>query len=263
MTEYGIKVINPTTGSIQLDENFANLELLEIRTITTQPNPATSNFHGANFYKTGFSYFTIFTVPGGGGTYPIPLEVFFISSYYIHRRGTFIETTGAPMHYAVHAAPGSTLTAYIFGRPNQSFITGDDYGIVSKNAAGDILFHSNRQYLNLVGVYTGSNYTTGLPSATLPSGRTYAFAPISRTGRFRINEGNPFPGGRLYEYRFREEGLMVRMSGNVLQGENVAWMDAYNSYLRVYFGNGYRADQTVLPWVVLVADVTYFVNPTP
>lgn len=260
MAEYGIKVINPFTGSIQLDENFANLELLEIRTITTQPNPPTGNVHGANFYKPGYSHFTIDTTTAGGATV-VPLEVFFISSYYIHRRGVFSSTTNAPMHFAVHAVPGSTLTAYIFGVPRQSFITGDDYGIMTKNTAGDILFHSNRQYLNLVGVYTGANYNTSLPSATLPGGRTYAFAPISRTGRFRINEGNPFPGGQLYEYRFREEGLMVRMSGTTLQGERTEWMDANNSYLLQYFGNNYNADQTILPWVVLVADVTHFVNP--
>lgn len=257
MADYGIRVVNPTTGSVQIDQDYQNLELLEIRDIVTQANPDTT-YLGGQYYKSGFSHFTIELNPGGIPGATAIREIFFASTAYVSKRGLNRYALGNPIHYAVNAPPGTLVRAYIFGSPATALLAGEDYGLVVRTNAGDVAFNSNRKYLNLVHVAAAADYKVTMPSAALPAGRTYACAIASRTGRSRIKEGSPLPGGQVYEYRFREEGPMVRMNGNVLQSIDTEWMDGNIWQQWSYFGANYDADIRNPSYAVLVADVTYF-----
>lgn len=249
MADYGFRARNSLTGSIQIDQDYQNVELLEIRQIVTQPNPAPSfdprNWH----YLSGYSGFFL--------AFPDYLYAFFAGSVRVARRGF---NPGRGTEYVAEAPPGTIITCYIFGAPRQEMI-GSDYGLIVRNAAGEITFNSTRPYLNVAHILAGNDYFSPLPSVTLPAGRTYAVMQGSWSGKQWFSEASPYPGGQVYEYWLEEWGLMTSLTGaggNILTSGNHQWMAGYTADLRTNWTPGYAHEFENRSYVLVIADVTYF-----
>lgn len=256
MADYGIRIRNISTGSIQIDQNYSNLELIKIMTVTTVGDVALGNGAGTvgnTSYRSGFSGFRLL-MPSD---IPFNSFVFAVGSYHICERspsfsGGRVFTTNAPV--------GTNITLYIFAYPVTSSTLDNAYGVRVRKADGTIAFHSSRQYLNIPAVYVGTYNPVSPPSATLPSGRTYAVCNFKWSGRREIDFDRFWTPGGIAVYDINERGLMVRVVDNVVDTVEGYYMNGEFGSIN-YIPTGERYDVEDLNYGIMVADVTYFVNP--
>lgn len=255
MADYGIRIINPTTGSIQIDQNYYNLELLSIESAVTigSFNISDPNQNVNTPYESGFSGIEVIA--------PITDYILFNSVYYVSERlGNRYKPNRR--YFVTNAPVGTLITFYRFGFPVASSPIDDTYGVIVKSQSGSINFHSSRQYLNIPAVYTGAYVAATPPSFTLSSGRTYAIGSIKWGGRREIYFDRWWvtPGG-LAVYNMYERGFMYRVQSNIVTSQEGYYVrDNEILDLSVNMGSG-SFDVTDRTYGLLVADVTNFVNP--
>lgn len=254
MADYGFRAINPLTGSVQIDQNYKNLRLLQKNTHTS----VSSNIPflpdgsvGKNYYKAGSSVFT-----NADNSTEVDALMLWSSTAYIGSRGRGFRNANAQMtEHPASVAPGATATRYAFTPVPDALPPEHDHGLVVYDALSRPTFSSSYMYLNIVDVVAGSDYNAGLPTRTYPAGRTYACAVASWSGQTRFWENAPYLGN-VYQYRIRETGLLARMNGNVLQTMTREYLDDIVYANRINYGNNYDVSFTNRSYAIIVADVT-------
>lgn len=247
MAEYGLRVYNPETGSIQIDQDYRNMEVLAIETVTTKRDQAAAEktWYVGDWY-TNTNYST--AVPSYSGQYSFVVLVGnrFASSRYnpegIGKKGL-----------CVKAPAGTQVTLLVFGYPsNESPPTG--YGLVVYNEDGEICFNSNKKYLRVVDILSGANHSS-LVSKSYPAGRTYACVTLSSTGSMQRQYINQI--GLLINFRFWETVMNIRMNGNILEKEVVQVTGPSGRYYNYHVWPGNKS-MTYTAYVVMVLDITNF-----
>lgn len=254
MANYGIRIINQATGSVQIDQNYRNRELVGIYDFVTQPNPVLDTTNpGQPAYLAGYSYFQL---PAGMSS-----EVYFVGPYYVCRRGLSTLDNGNYSNIYVADAPaGTSITGYVFSDPTEAVSGG--WGLRVLDAAGNVTFNSNYWCLNLADIVTGSNYSTSMPGKALPAGRTYAVRPLQWSGRLSMKEDRRWlPGSSLMVYDIEEYGLMMRMNGSALQCKEARYIKGEQLGFDINYGGGYDESYVKYDYAIAIADVTYFANP--
>lgn len=198
---WGMRITNDN-GSLQIDQDFMNL------------------CYKSKFTVTGISRYTFnLTYMGGdlgGSSDPAGPGTFYVVDYPVANNAVVAvrppagiqlapvnllnETaTGSPpptgYKRLVFTAPGSTIytiTVYVFDSQAQT-LSGTNYGLIVKNAAGTIVFNSNSppvrvvRAINIGGVYEGNSYTVS-------SSKTYAFMyPNPSAGSYFPASTSPRP----------------------------------------------------------------------
>lgn len=259
MADYGARFINANTGSIQIDQNYRNLELYQVITVTTQGNITPQVWGDVNVFTVGNSraLFTYDAGPTGGPNYP-PILVVCASPYNAVQRTTVGSFSAGRLNYeitfAVNMPVGTVVKFYIFSNPRPSNeVSG--YGMVVYDGSGNVTFNSNNYYLNIAGIVTGSNYAAFV-GQTFPAGRVYAAAMIGWAGRSVTDFIQVMPGGQFINYNYDEWCLMPSMNSNVLVANNVKLVDSgIFDQMTSWPGN---QDYTVAPYTIAVIDITNF-----
>lgn len=263
MADYGFRAINENSGSIQIDQNYQNLELRDVITVTTLANVTPQVWGDVNVFTAGNSraYIEYDAGPEGGPNY-VPILVVCASPYNAVQR-TNIPTLVGPtgnrrlvyyITWAINQPVGTTVKFYVFTVPKNSDAA-SGYGLVVYNEAGNVTFNSNNYYLNIAGVVTGANYAAFV-SQTFPAGRAYAAVAVGWSGRSVTDFIQVMPGGQFINYSYDEWCLMPSMNANVLVASNQKLVDSgIFDQIPSWPGN---QDYTVAPYTILVIDITNF-----
>lgn len=185
MTASYFKVLN-TAGIVQISDDYHNLAFIQKSIVTTTTSIFTNG--------------STVTVSGGTFTYTGTTPIIAI------RSSALATITGASKSgstwtysFAIAGPIGSTATIYIFDEPQA--LSGNEYGLIVKNASNKIVYDSNQKYMKLVDFQyltmpnSGTIGVGGLPTPpsytyTGNSSKVYA-AVFARPGGYTIT----YPGG--------------------------------------------------------------------
>ncbi|WP_375188418.1 hypothetical protein [Sphingobium yanoikuyae] len=244
---YGLKVIN-TSGTVQVDETYRNLELISKTTISTSAHGSS----GGSAVMTG-SHFTV-TVTGGVN----PIVATACSAEWVGLDGKGSSRSGSTFtfHFYCSGAAGTSVTVYVFDTPSTPSTPSSNYGLEVKNAAGARCYNSGLKYLRVQDILTFQVPTSWTYAAanspwyftrhaswatyTYTTGRTYAAA---FTLGLEIEAKTFNSGGST-----RGVGWMVigaKCSSNTVDFRECAYQ-YYNTSSWTYFNPGMRSQAFVL-----------------
>ena len=279
MADYGIRVINQATGSVQIDQNYANLEVYAVYNLTTTANvppPGSGDYEGNQFLMSGYSHasFEIFlgrynfqTPPPANlipnrdlinlfGNYQHSLRVGRLWS--VAEPGTNDRDYYFQVDIGVKAPVGTTVQVVLYAVPQPREVT-DTYGLLVTDEAGDITFNSNRKYLRVVDVVTGADCRT-FGTKSYPAGREYTCMVVGFSGRSTTSFDNWFPGGLIANYRYNEWAFQPRMNGNVLTGAYEKICDDVGSVINLQGQWPGNRNFEKYDFTIMVFDVTYYLD---
>lgn len=277
MADYGIRVINQATGSIQIDQNYANLEVYGIYNLTTTANvppPGSGDYEGNQFLMTGYSHASFEFSLGLSEFGPPPLTPhtdlinLFGNRQHSLRVGRIYATGGSLPPYipeyfievdiGVKAPVGSSVQVILYSNPQPREVT-ETYGLLVSDDAGNITFNSNRKYLRVVDVVTGADCRT-FGTKSYPAGRQYTCMVVGFAGRSTTNFISWFPGGLVANYRYNEWAFQPRMNGNVLTGAYEKICDDVGSVINLQGQWPGNRNFEKYDFTIMVFDVTYYMD---
>ncbi|GEM_PF-6981959 len=229
----GFQAFNTATGSVQVDENYANLALLTKVTITSAAN--------GNWAATA-------TLSVASPTMPVVAvqSAVFVQLFRVYQ-------SGGNWTFVYHAASaGAAINCYVFGKPVAP--SGSGAGLQVFDASGSLTFDSRLKYARVAQMISGASYAS-TPAVTLPSGRTYAAVQCRYAGEYElaVQEDDGGPSGSLNQREDFRGGLGLRIAGNV----------ATPGYFQVFYrlmpttlnvNDGYFVQWQPYQWLIL--DVT-------
>lgn len=243
---FGIKIVNSNTGSIQIDENYRNLVLLTKASIVTANYVPDDNGLWSTGMASGFSAYQSTLV------YKPALAVL-QTSYKFAKMAYGGLAFKAPVGTAVG-------TLYGFGLIPADASQGG-FGLKVLDASGAMTFHSDYKPLRVHAILQGADYTSALPSISLPSGRQFAAGFMKWCGRYDMDKKSLLPGGQMRDWEMDQVGMGISCSGNSFSAEGDANMKFVSNYrtLRQEFGGPYQSrDFTDRSYAILIADVTNY-----
>jgi hypothetical protein len=159
LVAFGVKFVNDA-GTVQVDENYANLALRAKATVTTTTL--------APVVGGGTSYVDV--VYTGGSTPMLALSCAALAA------APQLTVSGTTFTWRVYVlgAVGTAVTYYVFDRPAASTET---HGVRVRDAAGSLTFDSGQKYLRVIDTVdlAGSG---GVGTKQYPAGKAYAVAAV-------------------------------------------------------------------------------------
>ena len=220
---YGLKILNSSTGSVQIDDTYKNLVLASKGTVTTVNQGIYSwvyadvSYTSANNPILATSCSTLGTCIWG------------------------ISKVGNTYTWRITTAGATTVDWYIFDEPPTT-PPNTGYGIKVFNSSGAVVYTNSLLNLNVAAARYSSNYTTSMP------------ANFSGTGKYAVISG--LFTGRIFAYTDFTSGTMQDLYGldwrwvpgtGVTFGEHLIQSSNTGSYNRL-MGNT----------SLLIADVTNY-----
>lgn len=255
MADYGFRAINPVTGSVQIDQDYSNLEVMAVYDVVTT-NDVLPGYGIYEYYTSGLSRAT-FTY-----TSATLEQVWMVAIASGHRGQLRSVQYRAPSSggraadgiVCVDAPAGTTVRLVLFGYPQnrEEDLTG--HGLVVYKKDGTVAFNSNRLYANIVDVVNIPNYTTNV-TRTYPFDRQYACAMVGSVGRTRISFIGNLPGN-VVNIRFELWTALAGISGTNFSTRNMKAIDS--SFAQFSFDWPGNSDTTVSSCDVVILDVTNF-----
>lgn len=240
---YGLRIVG-SSGAVQIDQLYRNLMLRSVPTATTS-SPDKSNYQTFTEYpKNGYSYMDA-TSP----TSPVTPLTFFSADAYTGRNDSGF--------FVTNKARGSSSKLAVFDVPLALPTPLNKWGMVVRNAAGDLCYYSGYNYLRVHTVLTGSNYITSPINLTLPAGRKWAFCPFKWAGRTRMDDDRAYDsiGSNMRFYRIRREIMALKLTGDVLTSTDMSYMDDSDYAFTDLAWD--HADSIDRSYAVIVADMTH------
>lgn len=255
MADYGFKAINAATGSVQIDQNYSNLEVMGVFDVVTTNNPV-PGYGMYEYYTSGLSRADF--------TYLSPtFEAVWMVAIASGQRGQFRAIQyrapsgggrAADGYVCVDAPVGTTVRLVVFGYPQSRPEDLTGYGLVVYKKDGTVAFNSNRLYANIVDVVNIPNYTTN-ETRTYPVGRQYACAMVGSVGRTKLSFLGNLPGN-VVNIRFELWTALAGISGSSFSTRNMSAIDSsFAQFNTDWPGN---SDTTVSSCDVVILDVTNF-----
>jgi hypothetical protein len=241
MARWGARIKNASTGSVQIDDLYANMAFISKNTFTTGSTTLT----GGNV-STGSITYTSTELPLVAFACTSPIAV-----------NNVVRDNGANTWTFVLVAEGTSknITCYQFGEPP---VLGAGWGMRIKRD-GVVKFDSRHKYARIASSLRGTfdvNSSVGStgPTTTLTSGRTYAIMFGGLTSR-RGTAYTPGSGGyTASDYLY---GLLASVNSNVIASKFVVFT-VNNTFYPVPpsppMPSSWNRDQGQYSWAIL--DVT-------
>lgn len=234
---YVARFRNYATGSVQIGEDYANLALRDIVTITSAPSS-----------ETGWGFRAQLTV--NAPEYPVVAirSTAYVQMHQVQRSGNNWTFT-----YFV-SANAAAITCYVFGPPDVSALPAG-YTLRLRNpSTGQVTFDHRLKYARIDRdrSMAGSGFAGG--SVSLPTGTTYAAIQCRYAGAYEheVFEGGGHAGGVNSQIHMRR-GLGIRFSGSTAQR---GLLSVYNHMSPSTDSPGLKTFVEWLNWQWLLLDVT-------
>jgi hypothetical protein len=257
MADYGFRATNPLTGSVQIDQDYSNLEVMGVYDLLTTNDPLPGygvyEYYTAGLSRAVFEHYT--------SDFQNVWMVAIVSGHrgQIRQIQYSRESSGDRRYYSrcylcIDAPAGTNVRVVIFGYPTsrEEDLTG--YGLIVYKKDGSIAFNSNRLYANIVDIVNVPNYAVNV-SRTYPAGRQYACAMIGSVGRTKISHIQNLPGN-LVNLRFELWTALAGISANTMTTRNMKAIDSSFTELNINWPGA--SDTTVSSCDIAVLDVTNF-----